>query len=83
VDSVPEASSGLRQRPRFLRRSAETAGADAIVAQGMGAGGHRGAFDAAKAEVEMVGLFSLLPAVVDAVNLPVIATGGIAEVLSR
>ncbi|HZP44585.1 MAG TPA: nitronate monooxygenase [Candidatus Binataceae bacterium] len=59
--------------------SAERAGADAIVAQGMEAGGHRGAFDAAKAEVEMVGLFSLLPAVVDAVSVPVIATGGIAD----
>jgi nitronate monooxygenase len=45
----------------------------------MEAGGHRGAFDAAKAEVEMVGLFSLLPAVVDAVSVPVIATGGIAD----
>jgi nitronate monooxygenase len=60
-------------------RSAEEAGADAIVAQGMEAGGHRGAFDATKAEAGMVGLFSLLPAVVDAVNIPVIATGGVAD----
>lgn len=60
-------------------RSAENAGADAIVAQGMEAGGHRGAFDAATAEAEMVGLFSLLPAIVDAVSVPVIATGGIAD----
>jgi nitronate monooxygenase len=60
-------------------RRAESAGADAIVAQGMEAGGHRGAFDATKAEVDMVGLFSLLPAVVDAVKVPVIATGGIAD----
>ncbi len=60
-------------------RRAESAGADAIVAQGMEAGGHRGAFDAAKAETEMVGLFSLLPAVADAVSVPVIATGGIAD----
>jgi nitronate monooxygenase len=60
-------------------RSAESAGADAIVAQGMEAGGHRGAFEAAKAEAGMVGLFSLLPAIVDAVRLPVIATGGIAD----
>jgi nitronate monooxygenase len=59
--------------------SAEAAGADAIVAQGMEAGGHRGAFEAAQAEAGMVGLFSLLPAVVDAVKLPVIATGGIAD----
>lgn len=60
-------------------RAAQDAGADAIIAQGMEAGGHRGAFDAAKAEASMVGLFSLLPAVVDAVSVPVIATGGIAD----
>ena len=60
-------------------RIAEAAGADAIVAQGMEAGGHRGSFDAATAEREMVGLFSLLPAVVDSVGVPVIATGGIAD----
>ena len=58
---------------------AEAAGADAIVAQGMEAGGHRGAFDPAKAEATMAGLFSLLPAVVDAVRVPVVATGGIAD----
>ena len=58
---------------------ATAAGADAVVAQGMEAGGHRGAFDATKAEASMVGLFSLLPAVVDAVSVPVIATGGIAD----
>jgi nitronate monooxygenase len=60
-------------------KSAEAAGADAIVAQGMEAGGHRGAFEADKAEVSLVGLFSLLPAVVDAVRIPVIAAGGIAD----
>jgi nitronate monooxygenase len=60
-------------------KAAETAGADVIVAQGMEAGGHRGAFDATKAEARMVGLFSLLPAIVDAVKVPVVATGGIAD----
>lgn len=60
-------------------RAAEAAGADVVVAQGMEAGGHRGCFDAAKAEAEMVGLFALLPAVVDAVKIPVVATGGIAD----
>lgn len=60
-------------------RAAEAAGADAIVAQGMEAGGHRGAFRADEAERQMVGLMALLPQVVDAVNLPVIAAGGIAE----
>src|ERR1700688_3550929 len=47
-------------------RNAERAGADAIIAQGMEAGGHRGAFDASRAAQTLVGLFSLLPAVVDA-----------------
>ena len=60
-------------------RAAEAAGADVIVAQGMEAGGHRGCFDAALAERQMVGLFALLPAVVDAVRVPVVGTGGIAD----
>lgn len=60
-------------------RAAEAAGADVVIAQGMEAGGHRACFDAAKAELEMVGLFSLIPAVVDAVRIPVVATGGIAD----
>jgi nitronate monooxygenase len=59
--------------------AARDAGADAIVAQGMEAGGHRGAFRAEDAESEMAGLFSLLPAVVDAVDRPVIAAGGVAD----
>jgi nitronate monooxygenase len=60
-------------------RAAEEAGADVIVAQGAEAGGHRGAFEAADAERRLVGLFSLLPAIVDAVTVPVVATGGIAD----
>jgi nitronate monooxygenase len=59
--------------------AAEAAGADVIVAQGAEAGGHRGAFDAAEAERRAVGLFALLPAVVDAVRVPVVATGGIGD----
>jgi nitronate monooxygenase len=60
-------------------RTAEEAGADVIVAQGMEAGGHRGAFDSAHAETRQVGTFALLPAIVDTVRIPVIATGGIAD----
>src|SRR5436190_3890841 len=60
-------------------KAAESAGADIIVAQGMEAGGHRGAFDATQAQTSMVGLFSLLPTVVDAVKLPVVAAGGITD----
>jgi nitronate monooxygenase len=60
-------------------RAAEQAGADVIVAQGMEAGGHRGSFDAGDAERKQVGLFALLPSIVDAVKVPVVATGGIAD----
>jgi len=60
-------------------KEAERAGADAVVAQGMEAGGHRGGFDVTQAEGHMIGLLSLLPAVADAVKVPVIATGGIAD----
>ena len=60
-------------------RAAEKAGADAIIAQGMEAGGHRGAFHAEEAERQMVGLMALLPQVADAVAVPVIAAGAIAD----
>jgi nitronate monooxygenase len=60
-------------------RAAAQAGADVIVAQGAEAGGHRGAFDADSARDRAVGLFALLPQVVDAVPVPVVATGGIAD----
>jgi len=60
-------------------KRAGAAGADAIIAQGMEAGGHRGAFVATLAERALVGLFSLVPAIVDAVGVPVIAAGGIAD----
>ena len=60
-------------------RAAEAAGADAVIAQGSEAGGHRGAFEAAEAERTAAGLFALLPAIADAVRLPVIAAGGIAD----
>lgn len=60
-------------------KAAVAAGADAIVAQGMEAGGHRGSFKADAAERQLVGLMALVPQVVDAVRVPVIATGGIAD----
>ncbi|MEZ5741430.1 MAG: nitronate monooxygenase [Burkholderiaceae bacterium] len=59
--------------------AAEAAGADAVVVQGAEAGGHRGAFDPARAVDEAVGLFALLPIVCDAVRVPVVASGGIAD----
>ena len=59
-------------------RSLVAGGADAIVAQGWEAGGHQGSFDAA-AEDAGVGTMALVPQVVDAVDLPVVAAGGIAD----
>lgn len=59
--------------------AARDAGADAIIAQGAEAGGHRGAFDPSYAERAAVGLFALLPAIVDAVDRPVIAAGGVSD----
>ncbi|MEM7599655.1 MAG: nitronate monooxygenase [Pseudomonadota bacterium] len=53
-------------------------GVDAIIAQGWEAGGHRGVFLDLDNDAQ-VGLFALLPQVVDAVDLPVIAAGGIAD----
>ena len=55
------------------------AGADVTVARGMEAGGRRGSFDSAAAERGQVGLLALPPAVADAVGVPVVGTGGIAD----
>jgi nitronate monooxygenase len=60
-------------------RAAEDAGADVVAVQGMEAGGHRGCFDVGQAERQLVGSFALIPAVVDAVKVPVVATGGIGD----
>ena len=55
----------------------EQHGADAIIAQGMEAGGHRGIFLTTDMTTQM-GTFALLPQIVAAVKIPVIAAGGIA-----
>jgi nitronate monooxygenase len=56
----------------------EERGADAIIAQGFEAGGHTGRFLGSD-PAEAMGLFALLPQVADAVSVPVIAAGGIAD----
>ncbi len=60
----------------------EAQGVDAIIAQGLEAGGHRGNFLCADPVAELnnqLGTFALLPQVVRAVRVPVIAAGGIAD----
>ena len=56
----------------------EAHGVDAIIAQGLEAGGHRGMFLSEDLTTQ-VGTFALLPQVIQAVKLPVIAAGGIAD----
>ena len=56
----------------------EAGGVDAIIAQGLEAGGHRGLFLDSDLATQQP-LASLLPAVVAAVRVPVIAAGGIAD----
>jgi nitronate monooxygenase len=56
----------------------EENGADVIIAQGAEAGGHRGMFLTENIH-EQPGTFALVPQVVDAVRVPVIAAGGIAD----
>ena len=85
----PDSSAQMKQRGIIWfanistvaeARAAEAAGADVVVAQGCGSRRSprllRRRLDA---EASQVGLFSLLPAVVDAVDIPVVATGGIAD----
>ncbi|MFV2038154.1 MAG: NAD(P)H-dependent flavin oxidoreductase, partial [Paracoccaceae bacterium] len=59
-------------------RALEAAGVDAVIAQGWEAGGHRGS-RLPGGPADGVGLMALLPQVVDAVGVPVIAAGGIAD----
>lgn len=56
----------------------EAAGVHAVVAQGYEAGGHRGTFGG-PVERSLIGTLALVPQVVDAVSVPVIASGGIMD----
>jgi nitronate monooxygenase len=59
-------------------RRCEAAGCDAIVAQGAEAGAHRGTF-LVPFEAALIGTIALVPQVVDAVRVPVLAAGGIVD----
>ncbi|HEU4414222.1 MAG TPA: nitronate monooxygenase [Candidatus Angelobacter sp.] len=59
-------------------RQLQQAGVDAVVAQGSEAGAHRGTF-AVPAEEALIGTVALVPQVVDALRIPVIASGGIMD----
>lgn len=83
----PAQRSELRRRDIYLIGTATTvaearawadAGADAVCVQGAEAGGHRGTF-LHREEDAMIGLFALLPLAVRALQIPVIAAGGIMD----
>ncbi len=83
----PEALAALREAGSVILSTATTvaeaqalqaAGVDAIIAQGWEAGGHRGSHKPTLPG-EGVGTMALVPQIVDAVDLPVIAAGGIGD----
>ncbi|MDF1722157.1 MAG: nitronate monooxygenase [Minwuia sp.] len=86
--TLPDAAMrALKQRDIFIIGTATTveealalqvSGVDAITAQGAEAGGHRGSFDA-DGPGALVGTMALVPQIVDAVQVPVIASGGIMD----
>ena len=59
-------------------RMLQASGVDAVVAQGYEAGGHRGGF-LGSAEGALIATMALVPQLVDALDIPVIAAGGIAD----
>ena len=87
----PELLARVKRMGAFVLSSATTVdeglwlqsqGVDAVIAQGLEAGGHRGHFldtDPASALTRQMGTFALVPQLVAALNVPVIAAGGIAD----
>jgi nitronate monooxygenase len=83
----PRALRALHERGLFVLGTATTvdeaimleqSGVDAVVAQGSEAGGHRGTFRVSF-DRGMVGTIALVPQIVDAVSVPVVASGGIMD----
>ena len=64
----------------------EARGVDVVIAQGYEAGGHRGMFLASDLDAALAtqsGAMALVPQIVDAVSIPVVAAGGIADEIGR
>jgi nitronate monooxygenase len=83
----PDAVAAVKARKVLLMGTAttvaeavtlENSGVDAVIAQGSEAGGHRGTF-AGDFNSAMIGTMSLVPQIVDAVKIPVVASGGIMD----
>ena len=83
----PSAIAAVKNRGTHLMDTATTveeaialekAGVDAVVVQGSEAGGHRGTF-ASQFDAAMIGTMSLVPQAVDALHVPIIASGGIMD----
>jgi nitronate monooxygenase len=74
LGSVTMSSATTVAEARWL----EDHGVDVIIAQGFEAGGHRGMFLSDNLDAQ-VGTFALVPQIVDAVKLPVIATGAVSD----
>lgn len=80
IDALRAAGSGLISTATNLAeaKAVQAAGLDAIVAQGIEAGGHRGIFDPDQQD-DALGTFALTRLLVDQLNMPIIAAGGIMD----
>ena len=80
VETLKQAGAVILASATTVREAValQEGGADAVIAQGYEAGGHRGTF-LGDVESGTMGTFALVPQVADAVRLPVIAAGAVAD----